>query len=94
MSKMIERVARAMCRCDYPHLREDDLDGYADQGDEGRRPVHKPRWQWYEAKARAAIEAMREMTPEMYEALSATGKMWREMDSREVYTTLIDGALK
>ncbi len=51
-------------------------------------------WRTRKDEARAAIEAMREMTPEMYEALSATGKMWREMNSREVYTTLIDGALK
>ena len=44
--------------------------------------------------ARAAIAAMREPTNEQYEALSATGKMWRELDSRTVWQTYIDAALE
>ena len=43
--------------------------------------------------ARAAVEAMRDLSPEMYEGLSATGKMWREMNSREVWNTMIDAIL-
>jgi hypothetical protein len=46
------------------------------------------------AVARAAIEAMREPTEEMYDALSARDKMWRDTNSTEVWQALIDGALK
>jgi len=37
---------------------------------------------------------MREPTEEQYEALSATGKMWRELDSKTVWQTYIDAALE
>lgn len=43
--------------------------------------------------ARAAIEAMREPTMAQYEALSATGLMWRELNSTKVWQTYIDAAL-
>jgi hypothetical protein len=44
--------------------------------------------------ARAAIEAMREPTEAQYAALSATGKMWRELNSKTVWQTYIDAALQ
>lgn len=46
------------------------------------------------AVARAAIAAMREPTQAQYEALSATNKMWRELDSRTVWQIYIDAALQ
>ncbi len=44
--------------------------------------------------ARAAIEAMREPTDEQYNALSATNKLWSELNSETVWKTYIDAALK
>jgi hypothetical protein len=43
--------------------------------------------------ARAALEALREPTEEQLDALLWLNKMWREMNSREVYRTMIDAAL-
>jgi hypothetical protein len=45
-------------------------------------------------RARVAISAMWEPTQAMYDALSATGKMWRDLDSQTVWQTYIDAALK
>lgn len=42
--------------------------------------------------ARAAIRAMREPTDQQYESLSATDKLWRELDSKTVWQTYIDAA--
>lgn len=42
--------------------------------------------------ARAAIQAMREPTQEMYEAVSATGLMWRNLCSEKVYQAMINAA--
>jgi hypothetical protein len=46
------------------------------------------------ALARAAIEAMRVPTDAQYEALCATGKVWRELNSQTVWETYIDAAAK
>lgn len=43
--------------------------------------------------ARAAVTAMREPTGEMYKALCATNKMWKELTSRDVWQTYIDSIL-
>lgn len=43
--------------------------------------------------ARVAIEAMREPTTAQYYALSATGKMWHELNSELVWKIYIDAAL-
>lgn len=43
--------------------------------------------------AKAAIEAMREPTEVQYEALCATGLMWRDLNSTKVWQTYIDAAL-
>lgn len=56
---------------------------------EGMFSIHYAR-----VYAKAAIAAMREPTDEQYEALSATGKMWRELDSKTVWQTYIDAALE
>lgn len=42
----------------------------------------------------AAIEAMREPTEAQYNALCATNKVWRELDSLTVWQTYIDAAAK
>lgn len=42
--------------------------------------------------ARAAIRAMREPAPEFFDALAATDKMWRELNSTIVWRTFIDAA--
>lgn len=44
--------------------------------------------------ARAVIEAIREPTQGQYDALSATNKLWRDLDSTTVWQTYIDAALK
>ena len=54
---------------------------------------HVENWM-SEQVARAVIAAMREPTEAMYDAVSATGKMWRETNSTEIWRTMIDGALK
>lgn len=48
----------------------------------------------HEIIGRAAITAMREPTEAQYNALCATGKLWRELNSYEVWTTYIDEELK
>lgn len=44
--------------------------------------------------ARAAIAAMREPNEAQYNALCATDKLWRDLNSYEVWTTYIDAVLK
>lgn len=82
MTEMAERAGRAA------------LDAVKDF----RTPCHGESAETYAycknlVAGRAAIAAMREPTEGMYEALSATGKMWREMNSREVWYNQIDAAL-
>lgn len=48
----------------------------------------------YYKMARAAVAAMRDPTEAQYGALSATGKMWRELDSKTVWQTYIDAILE
>lgn len=82
MSEVVERVARALCLSDLVHVALGGEIGpsetaYADGN-----------WPKYERKARAALEALREPTPEMVEAGAgrlADGPAWRAM---------IDAALK
>lgn len=74
---MLERVARAICST------------YGDSED----ACGKPAWTLWVEEARAAIESMREPSEAQYEALSATGMMWREMNSRFVWQTYIDATL-
>lgn len=57
MMSMVERVAMAMFR-----------QAYADATDGARPADNDPEWMEYTSQARAAIEAMREPTPEMIEA--------------------------
>lgn len=79
MSEMVERVAMAI------HV---TMDAPAwDRTSVLTRDVMRVR-------ARAAIAAMREPTEDMRDALSATGKMWRELNSETVWQTYIDAALK
>lgn len=89
MSEMIERVARAIFG---------ELWGAGDWEsiDAGGPEVPKSMRGLTDGcrdAARAAIEAMREPTEGQYEALSATGLMWREMNSKLVWQTYIDAAL-
>ena len=44
--------------------------------------------------ARAAIEAMREPTDEMYQGVCALDKMWRDSNSAEIWQAMIDAALE
>jgi len=62
---MIERVARALCLTDG--FDPDSTDsGVLIKGREGQRP----NWEAFEIPARAAIEAMREPTEEMRDAIT------------------------
>lgn len=83
MSEMVERVARAICAT---------IPGTGNVDEHFSPPNRAAAQEWYKI-ARAAIEAMREPTPEMYDAVSDSGKMWRETNSAEVYRTMIAGAL-
>lgn len=80
MSEMVERVARAMCEHDCPHL-ADAYGYYADQ---------------YRARVRAALEALREPTPEMVEAgRSAIAPGWTDPANEIVpaWSAMITAAL-
>ncbi len=80
MSEMVERVARAL---------------FANNSGSSPRGKRADRaWKNYEGHARAAIEAMRDPTEEQYEALCATGLMWKDQSSQTVWQTYIDAALK
>lgn len=46
--------------------------------------------EYYEKAARAMIAEMREPTEIQYDTLSNKGKLWREINSKEVWTTYID----
>lgn len=80
MSEMIERVARALRGDEWG---SDDWDSATAEDQE-----------YWRRGARVAIKAMRNPTHEQYEALSATGKMWKELNSETVWQTYIDAALK
>ena len=41
----------------------------------------------------AILTAMREPTQEQYDALCATDKVWRELDSKTVWQTYVDALL-
>ncbi len=84
---MVERVAKAMAAADG---------GKADVGDGGIWIVFEDRTVNLEPLARAAIEAMREPTPEMLKAAdNIMGGGWQNSRSdRETYGTMIDEALK
>lgn len=84
MSEMIQRVARAL-------FEQDEYQGYNDETKARHWLLRQPT---YERRARIVIEAMREPTEEQFDQVSATGKMWRNLTSREVYQAMIDGALK
>ena len=47
----------------------------------------------YENAVRAMIGAMREPTEIQYNALSDTGKLWRDLNSYTVWTTYIDALI-
>jgi len=82
MSEMIERVARAIFRADYP-----------EEG-EGSEIAWEKRAHWYSEAARAAIEAMREPTEEMSEAGNVPTYQWVDNTADDVWSRMIDAALK
>lgn len=77
---MVERVAKAICGS----MEADDFDALPP------RSIYRAA---YVQQARAVIEAMRHPTQEMYDALSATDKLWREQTSTTVWRAMIEGAL-
>lgn len=81
MSEMIERVARAICRSGICGPRE-----HLDEQE-------NLNWRKFELEARAAIEAMREPTPDMLYAGAQTyqGITFSGVPS---WTAMIDAALK
>jgi hypothetical protein len=48
----------------------------------------------FEGMVRAVLLAAREPTESQYDALCATDKMWRDLDSKTVWQTYIDALLK
>lgn len=91
MSEMIERVARNLLE----HVQNRSVINRLIPGS-GRSWDGFPKFvkDEYLTFARAAIKSMREPTQEMYDALSAKDKLWREINSTEVWQAFIDGALK
>lgn len=99
MSEMVERLARVIASelgDDFDSAFENKaawIDGRSERG--GRfRDVNEPTQADYIDAARAVIQAMKEPTQAQFDALSATDKLWRELDSRAVYEAMIDGALR
>lgn len=81
--EMVERVARALAKVDLnAELSAESVAEYVDAF-----------WPNFIDAASAAIEEMREPIEAQRDALSATGKMWRELDSKTVWQTYIDAAL-
>jgi len=84
MSDMIERVARAVCE-----------QGGFDPDD--TMPNDGPRWKYYVPGARAAIQAMRSPTKDMYQAGFDAGYLgdgeWQYADPEATYSAMIDQAL-
>lgn len=76
---MIEKVARAI----YSWL----------PGPDGTEIFDEEPWRSCLSAARASLEAMREPTEEMYDAVSNCGAMWKENSSTNVWKLMIDGAL-
>lgn len=92
---IIEAAARAACRhVEISEEKPGEQPPWAFLGYASRDAWVDDCWPNYVGQVRAAIEAMREPTEAQYEALSATDKLWRELDSRTVWQTYIDAALK
>lgn len=89
MTDMIERVARALCRCRVSQ--SDYVLGWASVEQE----VHYCWNEWTE-EARAAIEAMREPTEDMLYTGNAQIPDWDRQieDVRNTWHAMIDAALK
>lgn len=85
-SIMIERVARAMARANYPAATDNDID---------------EMWEGWVKEARAAIAAMREPTPAMIDRFVSRalqvqiggGYTWSDY-ARDQWQTMIDAALQ
>lgn len=91
MSEMIEQVAKFLHALSAEKFSSSSKDA----------PIYGPweqlsdhnRLQYFDY-ARAAVKAMRDPTPEMYDALSATDILWKDNTSQGVWQAMIDGALK
>lgn len=83
---MIEKVALAICRAQQPHCHEvHPCDTY---------PVCKCSWpRTFDDAARAALECLREPTPEMIAGLKHPVDRNDPSEAIETYRQLIDGAL-
>jgi hypothetical protein len=80
-SEMVERVARAICR-GVGQVRPDVI------------LTDEPAWHQYIYAARAAIEAMREPTPEMLRAAQTTHASYlRAATDAEIWQAMIRAAL-
>jgi hypothetical protein len=87
MSEMVERVARAICS-------STGRDPDSPFRDHHGRPLDFPEWKRWSAEARAAIEAMRETTPEMRQAgVLGAGAHYIIGDPNRVWGAMIDAAL-
>lgn len=85
-NEMIERVAKAT----YENYFE-NLIGELEPSWEELPEDAKDRLRY---SIKCGIKAMREPTEDQYNALCATDKMWKELDSKTVWQTYIDAVLK
>lgn len=99
MSEMVERVARAICeaRGGDPDVLLSINSAYDDGRPEA--DVAIPNWRNHAAAARAAIEAMREPSPEMLAAFVPAKDdgpigTWGGRIKERVWRAMIDAALK
>lgn len=82
MTEMEERVARASFAC--WKMENSRVANFED--------INPDELAFAERHARAIIRAMREPTEAQYDALCATNKVWRELNSYIVWQTYIDAA--
>ena len=89
---MVERVARAiaLCQADGDPSTNGMFDAF-DAGEDMSMVVTAEDWR---VMARAAIEAMREPTEAMLDAVHAGARDKYGCETAELYTALIDAALK
>jgi len=90
---MIEKVARALAECAWDDLQK-DLMFVASWEKEGRQEYIDIRWKHLRPDAKAAIEAMRELTPKMVEGGLGLYDDDESPDFVAAYVAMIDAALE
>lgn len=92
-TEMEERVAKALTRYDMGEaLKHSVFDTSHPTVIGAMQVVVDTKWEKMLPLARIAIRSMREVTQGQADALSATDKMWKDLNSQTVWQTYIDAA--